>query len=227
VEELISAGRVVVNGSTAELGQRIDPSKDKVEVDGSPVALDPELVYYLFNKPVGVVSTASDPEGRPTVLDVADVGARVWPVGRLDIDSEGVILLTNDGDLTERLTHPRYEVPRTYLARVPPGLPNRALQSLLRGVELDDGPARAQEVRVVSRGSSGTLIEITITEGRNRQVRRMFEAVGSKVDALVRTSIGPLMLGRLKPGRVRRLGPAEVQALYAAGAHAGGRRRDR
>jgi 23S rRNA pseudouridine2605 synthase len=217
VEEMVTAGRVRVNGRPARIGQRVDPSKDQVEVDGSPVPLDPELVYYLLNKPRGVVSSAADPEGRTTVLDIADVEARVWPVGRLDVDSEGAILLTNDGALTELLSHPRHEVAKTYVARVPSGLPNRALQTLVRGVRLEDGPARALEARVLSRGPSGSLIEVTIAEGRNRQVRRMLEAVGSRVDALVRTSIGPLMLGRLKPGRLRKLGPAEVRALYAAG----------
>ena len=216
VEALISEGRVTVNGSPARLGQKVDASKDQVEVDGSRVPLDPRLVYYLLNKPVGVVSTASDPAGRSTVLDVAGLEARVWPVGRLDVDSEGAILLTNDGELTEILTHPRPGVPKTYLAAVPPGLGRREVQALLRGVELEDGPARALSVRTVSRGPRGALVEVTIAQGRNRQVRRMLEAVGSRADRLVRTSIGPLMLGRLKPGRVRRLGPAEVQALYAA-----------
>jgi 23S rRNA pseudouridine2605 synthase len=226
VEELIAAGRVLVNGEVARLGQRVDASKDKVEVDGSPIPLDPDLVYYLLNKPAGVVATASDPDGRPTVLDVADLETRVWPVGRLDIDSEGALLLTNDGELTERVAHPRHGVPKTYLARIPPGLPNKALQSLVRGVELDDGPARAQDLKVVARGPAGSLIEITIAEGRNRQVRRMFEAIGTRVDGLVRTAIGPLMLGRLKPGRLRKLGPAEVRALYAAGTVTGGKERD-
>ena len=133
-------------------------------------------------------------------------------------------MLTNDGELTEILTHPRYEVPKTYVARVPPGLSERDLRQLARGVELDDGLARARSLKVVERGSSGSLIEITITEGRNRQVRRMFEAVGTRVEALVRTSIGPLMLGRLKPGRLRRMGPSEVQALFAAAAKKSGQR---
>jgi 23S rRNA pseudouridine2605 synthase len=217
VEDLIVAGRVRVNGVRAELGRRVDVSKDKVEVDGNRVPLDPELVYYLLNKPAGAVSTASDPGGRPTVVELVPVEARIWPVGRLDVDSEGALVLTNDGDLTERLTHPRHAVPKTYLARVPPGLPSRALKALLEGVELDDGPARAQAVNLVERGPGGALVEVTVTEGRNRMVRRMFESVGTRVDRLVRTSIGPLMLGRLKPGQFRRLGPPEVSALYAVG----------
>ena len=224
VEDMIVAGRIRVNGSPATLGQKVDPLKDQVEVDGSTVPLAPGLVYYLLNKPRGVVTTSQDPEGRQTILDVADVEAHVWLVGRLDFDSEGAILLTNDGDLTERLTHPRYEVPKTYVATVPTGFSNRDLRALLKGVQLEDGLARAQGARILSRGNSGVLVELTITEGRNRQVRRMFEAVGSRVDRLVRTTIGPLMLGRLKPGRLRRLGPAEVRALYAAGAGAGPRR---
>jgi 23S rRNA pseudouridine2605 synthase len=221
VEDLIVAGRVRVNGQRAELGRRVDVSKDKVEVDGNRVPLDPELVYYLLNKPAGTVSTASDPEGRPTVIDLVPVAARIWSVGRLDVDTEGALLLTNDGELTERLTHPRHGVPKTYLARVPPGLPGRALKDLLGGVELEDGPARAQAVRLVERGPGGVLVEVTVGEGRNRMVRRMFESIGTRVDRLVRTSIGPLMLGRLKPGQFRRLGPAEVNALYAAGSRPG------
>jgi 23S rRNA pseudouridine2605 synthase len=221
VEDLIAEGRVLVNGEPAQLGRKVDVSKDKVEVDGNPVPLDPELVYYLLNKPVGAVSTVSDPRGRPTVIDLAGLEPRLWPVGRLDVDSEGAVLLTNDGKLTDLITHPRYEVPKTYLARLPPGLPARALKSLTSGVELEDGPARATAVRLVERSPRGVLVEITITEGRNRQVRRMFEALGTRVDRLVRTAIGPLMLGRLKPGRIRRLGPAEVRALYAAGTSGG------
>jgi 23S rRNA pseudouridine2605 synthase len=216
VEEMIAAGRVSVNGEPARLGQKIDPSKDEVQVDGSRVPLHADLVWYLVNKPAGVVTTASDPEGRPTVVDLVDAPTRVWPVGRLDIDSEGLVLLTNDGDLTHHLTHPSFEVPKTYLVEISGGLSDQAVRELLRGIELDDGPAAATRVHVVDRRAGATLAEITITEGRNRQVRRMLEAVGSKVLRLVRVSVGPLMLGRLKPGRARRLGPEEVRTLYRA-----------
>jgi 23S rRNA pseudouridine2605 synthase len=216
VEELIVAGRVRVNGAPAVLGRRVDVHKDKVEVDGSLVPLDPELVYYLLNKPEGVVSTAADPEGRETVVDLVDASVRVWPVGRLDVASEGALVLTNDGELTLRLTHPRYEVPKSYLVEVAGAMGGRARRQLARGVALDDGTTRPASFEVVDTGARGSVVEITISEGRNKQVRRMMEAVGHPVRRLVRTSIGPLKLGRLKPGTARRLSPAEVRALYAA-----------
>ena len=216
VEEMIAAGRIAVNGTTARLGARIDPTKDKVEVDGSLVPLDVSLVHYLLNKPVGVVTTASDPEGRPTVLDLVELPARVWPAGRLDVDSEGALLLTNDGELSHRLTHPSFEVPKTYVAKVGGSVGQRALRTLARGVELEDGPTAPARVTPLERGGGATLVEITITEGRNRQVRRMFDAVGHRVLGLVRTAIGPLKLGHLKPGSVRKLSPAEVRELYRA-----------
>jgi len=216
IEEMIVAGRIQVNGVRAELGRRIDPEKDKVEVDGSVVPLRAQLEYYLLNKPEGVVTTADDPQGRPTVLDVVDTEERVWPVGRLDIGSEGAIILTNDGDLTLRLTHPRYHVPRTYVAQVRGTVGRRALTALARGVELEDGRTAPARVGLLERVPGGSLVEITITEGRNRQVRRMFEALGHPVSRLVRRAIGPLELGRLKPGDYRKLSPAEVRALYRA-----------
>ena len=217
VEELIVAGRIAVNGKVATLGDKIDATKDKVELDGSIVPLAEDLVHYLLNKPPGVVATASDPEGRPTVVELVDPGHRVWPVGRLDLDSEGAIIMTNDGDLALRLTHPRYEVPKTYLAEVTGGVTSSELTSLRKGVQLEDGKTAPAEARILDRAGGHTLIEMTIAEGRNRQVRRMCEAVGHPVVRLVRTAIGPLQLGRLKPGQWRRLSPAEVRALYAAG----------
>ena len=216
VEELIAAGRVRVNGAPAQLGRRVDARKDKVEVDGLAVPLDPDLVYYLLNKPEGVVSTAADPQGRVTVVDLVDAGVRVWPVGRLDVGSEGALVLTNDGELTMRLTHPRYEVPKSYLVEVAGAMGGRASRRLTRGVSLEDGTTRPARVEVVETGTRGSVVEITISEGRNRQVRRMMESVGHPVRRLVRTSIGPLKLGRLKPGTARRLSPTEVTALYAA-----------
>ena len=216
VEELIRAGRVTVNGGAAELGRRVDISKDVVEVDGSRVPLAVDLVYYLMNKPVGVVTTASDPEGRPTVVELVEAPARVWPVGRLDVESEGALLLTNDGELAHRLTHPSFEIERTYLVEVGGGLSEREVRALARGVTLEDGPARATRVGVVQRGAGSALVELVVTEGRNRLVRRMIGALGKRVLRLVRTQIGPLRLGRLKPGTVRRLSPGEVRALYRA-----------
>ena len=216
VEEMIAAGRIRVNGERAQLGRRVDPSKDIVEVDGSRWPLDTDLVYYLMNKPVGVVATASDPQGRTTVLDLLDPQVRVWSVGRLDVDTEGALILTNDGELTQALTHPSRGVPKTYLAEVAGGVKGRTLQRLARGVELEDGPTAPALVDIVERLPSGTLVEITISEGRNRQVRRMFEAVGHPVKRLARIAIGPVRLGRLKPGTVRRMSPDQVRSLFKA-----------
>jgi 23S rRNA pseudouridine2605 synthase len=216
IETLIAAGRVRVNGRVAVLGDRVDPDKDEVEVDGSRVPLRTDLVYYLLNKPEGVVTTASDPEGRPTVVDLVAVAARVWPAGRLDVDTEGAVLLTNDGELTFRLTHPRFGVEKLYLAEVTGQVGRRALRALQSGVDLADGTSAPARVALVQRTTASSLVEIAVHEGRRRQVRRMFDAVGHPVIRLVRTQMGPLMLGRLKPGTYRRLSPEEVRALYRA-----------
>jgi 23S rRNA pseudouridine2605 synthase len=216
VERLIDEGRVTVNGRRVRLGARVDPDKDKVEVDGSPVPLRQGLVYYLVNKPVGVVATASDPHGRPTVLDYMPTTDRVWPVGRLDIDTEGALLLTNDGELTFRLTHPSFRVDKTYLAEVRGSVGGSVVGRLQRGVELDDGATAPARVVVMDRSGTSSLVEISIHEGRHRQVRRMFEAVGHPVIRLARIGIGPLALGRLRPGTVRRLRPEEITLLYSA-----------
>ncbi len=216
VEEMIQRGRIEVNGTRAVLGQRVDPTKDVVKVDGSVVPLQEDLVHFLLNKPAGVVSTADDPEGRPTVVDMIETDARVWPVGRLDLETEGALLLTNDGELTLHLTHPRFGVPKTYVAEVQGSVTPRTARTLARGVDLEDGPTAPAEVKVLERGAAGSVVELVLKEGRNRQARRMFEAVGHPVRRLVRTSIGPLRLGRLKPGTYRRLGPAEVRELYRA-----------
>jgi 23S rRNA pseudouridine2605 synthase len=216
VEEMIVRGRIRVNGGRVELGMRIDPSKDLVEIDGSRVPLQAELAYYLVNKPVGVVTTASDEQDRETVLDLIEVERRVYPVGRLDIESEGAVLLTNDGELALRLTHPRYGVGKTYLVEVGGGVKEKTVRTLARGVELSDGMTAPAQTRLVERSPRATLIEISLTEGRNRQIRRMFEAVGHPVQRLVRTAIGPLMLGRLKPGTYRKLRLEEVRNLYRA-----------
>ncbi|MFN2489002.1 MAG: pseudouridine synthase [Actinomycetota bacterium] len=216
VEELIAQGRVVVNGERAVLGRRIDKDNDVVEVDGSRVPLAADLVTYLVNKPVGVVTTASDPEGRTSVLDLLDVERRVWPVGRLDVDTEGALLVTNDGTLTHRLTHPRYAVPKVYVAEVTGHLRAASLRRLERGVALEDGVTAPAGVRLLDRRAGASLVELTLSEGRNRQVRRMLEAVDHPVRRLVRVGIGPLMLGRLKPGTLRRLSIEEVRAVYRA-----------
>lgn len=211
---MIERGRIKVNGVPARLGQRVDPIKDEVKVDGSVVPLREDLVHFLLNKPAGVVSTADDPEGRPTVVDLIETDSRVWPVGRLDIETEGAILVTNDGDLALRLTHPRYGVTKTYVAEVQGSLGPKAARALARGVELDDGPTAPARVQILERGSGGSVVELILTEGRNRQARRMLEHVGHPVRRLVRTAIGPLKLGRLKQGMYRKLSPLEVQQLY-------------
>jgi 23S rRNA pseudouridine2605 synthase len=207
---------VRVNGRKARLGDRADPTKDLVEVDGSKVPVDEALVYYLLNKPTGTLTSASDPQGRPTVMDYVDTTARVWPVGRLDYDTEGALIITNDGDLTQRLTHPRFGVPKTYVAYITSRVGRRDVRALERGVELEDGLAKATSARLLESTSAATLVELELVEGRNRQVRRMLEALGHPPARLVRVAIGPLMLGRLKPSTLRRLAPAEVQMLYRA-----------
>ena len=211
-EELIAAGRVVVNGDVAELGRRVDPEHDRVAVDGVPVPLLPGLVHYLLNKPPGVVTTADDPMGRPTVVELVPDDPRVFPVGRLDVDTEGLLVLTNDGELAQHLTHPSFGVDKEYLAEVS-GTPGAgALRALRQGIVLDDGPTAPARVGVVAPG----VLRIVIHEGRNRQVRRMCEAVGHPVRRLVRTRIGPLTDPALPPGGWRRLTAAEVRALGTA-----------
>jgi 23S rRNA pseudouridine2605 synthase len=215
-EELIAAGRVTVDGEVADLGRRVDAEQARIEVDGVPVVTRAGLVHYLLNKPVHTVSTASDPEGRPTVVELVPAEPRVFPVGRLDWDTEGLLVLTNDGDLTQLLTHPSHGVEKEYLAEVD-GVPSRgALRSLREGVELDDGVTAPAEVRLVQSRGDHAAIELVIHEGRNRQVRRMCEAVGHPVRRLVRTRIGTLTDRSLGPGEWRALRPDEVRGLYAA-----------
>jgi 23S rRNA pseudouridine2605 synthase len=181
-----------------------------------PLPVAPDLVYYLAFKPTGVVSTADDPHGRPTVLGLVDASARVVPVGRLDADTEGLIVLTNDGELTLRLTHPRFGVHKTYVALVDGVVGDSVLRSLTGGVALDDGPAAAVSARVIDRAEGSSLLEVVMGEGRNRIVRRMLDAVGHPAQRLVRTAIGPLQDGDLEPGTSRPLTIAEVRMLYAA-----------
>ncbi len=211
-EELIAAGKVLVNGTVAVLGRRIDAASDAVTVDGVPVAVRPGLVYYALNKPAGVVSSAADPEGRPTVTGLVPSTPRVHSVGRLDVASEGLLLLTNDGELTFRLTHPSFGVEKEYLVAVQGKPKPGALRKLRDGVELDDGWTAPARVSLV--GVDG--LRITIHEGRNRQVRRMCEAVGHPVRRLVRTRIGPIRIGTLPPGEWRELSQGEVRALERA-----------
>ncbi|MGO9248735.1 MAG: pseudouridine synthase [Solirubrobacteraceae bacterium] len=213
-ETLIAAGRVCVNGEVVTDPARDVGEGDRIEVDGNTLAGVEQKVVYAVNKPLGVVSTARDTHGRPTVVElVPSDGLRLYPVGRLDADSSGLILLTNDGELANLLTHPRYEVPKIYLARVGGGpVGEDTLRALRDGVRLEDGlTAPAQVRRIGGRGSDS--IELTIHEGRNRQVRRMCEAVGHPVLALERTTFGPLRLDGLVQGAYRRLGDAEVERL--------------
>jgi 23S rRNA pseudouridine2605 synthase len=213
-EELIAAGLVTVDGEVAVLGRRVDPETARIEVDGVPASVRPGLVHYLLNKPAGVVTTADDPQGRPTVVGLVPAAPRVFPVGRLDADTEGLVLLTNDGDLAHRLTHPSFGVEKEYLAEVE-GTPGRgALRRLREGVDLDDGRTAPARVSLVAPHA----VRLVIHEGRNRQVRRMCAAVGHPVTRLVRTRIGPLADRRLAPGRWRALTAAEVQALQGAAA---------
>lgn len=222
-EDMIDDGRVEVNGEPARLGQRIDAAVDKVTVDGTPIGVAPGLVYYLLNKPGGVVTTAADTHGRPTVLDQVPEEPRVFPVGRLDMDTEGLLLLTNDGDLTHRLTHPSFGVDKEYLAEVS-GTPSRgALRTLREGVDLDDGQTAPARVSQLSPG----VLRIVIHEGRNRQVRRMCAAVGHEVQRLVRTRIGPLVDRSLAPGEWRELTRDEVRTLERATSAKEGRGRGR
>lgn len=209
-EELIADGRVTVDGEVAVLGRRVDVDADVVvAVDGAPVGVRPGLVHYLLNKPSGVITTADDPQGRPTVVGLVPDEPRVFPVGRLDGDTEGLLLLTNDGQLAHRLTHPSFGVEKEYLAEVA-GTPSRgAIRSLRDGVELDDGPTAPARVSAVQ----PSVLRITIHEGRNRQVRRMCEAVGHPVQRLVRTRIGPIVDHRLAPGVWRALSRDEVRSL--------------
>lgn len=213
---MVIEGRVTVNGEVAEPGARVDPLTDRVEVDGVRVPLAPDLRYYVLNKPPGVVTTLRDPQGRRTIMEFVPAGPRVFPVGRLDRDSEGLLLLTNDGELANRLTHPRYGVEKEYLAEVEGSPTDRVLARLLRGVELDDGPARAVSVRQVGASRGRAALRIVMAEGRKREVRRMLATVGLPVRRLVRLRMGSLRLGSLRPGEVRALEPDELRSLLAS-----------
>jgi 23S rRNA pseudouridine2605 synthase len=218
-EELIAAGRVTVDGRRATLGDRVDPRAAVIHIDGERVVTDTRLVYLALNKPRGIVSTMSDERGRNGISELlgASVSQRVFHVGRLDTDSEGLLLLTNDGDLAHRLTHPSHGVSKTYLAEVSGPLPRTVGRTLRGGIQLDDGPARADAFRVVDAHGRTALVEITLHEGRKHIVRRMLAEVGHPVTRLIRTSVGPVKLGDLKSGRWRHLTRDEVAMLFAAG----------
>jgi 23S rRNA pseudouridine2605 synthase len=216
VEQIVLSGRVEINGEVVlDLGRRVDPQQDRLAVDGIRVVLDTRRRYWLLNKPAGVVTTASDERGRPTVVELVPDDPRVYPVGRLDLETEGLLLLTNDGDLAHRLMHPRYGVHKRYLAEVEQ-LPPGTVARLTRGVRLEDGPARAERARIVGRSGRRQMLEIDMVEGRNREVRRLLDAVGAPVRRLVRTSMGPLRLTGLAPGEHRPLTPEELRKVYKA-----------
>ena len=215
-EVLIGEGRVSVNDAPVlEQGMRVDPETDVIRVDGMRIQTSSGQVYLALNKPKGMVTAMTDPEGRPTVGDlVADRRERLFHVGRLDADTEGLLLLTNDGELAHRLSHPSYEVPKTYLAELLGPLPRDVGRQLRAGVELEDGMAKVDSFKLVDSAANRVLVEIVLHEGRKHIVRRMLEAVGHPVQRLVRTAVGPVQLGAQKSGRLRPLSRQELGALY-------------
>lgn len=214
-EELIFLGRVRVNGAVVKkLGSQADPEKDAITVDGRPIKIISDKVTYLFHKPKNVMVTRRDPEGRPTIYDyLKNIPERVNPVGRLDFDSEGLLLLTNDGDLHAYLTHPRHEVPKVYQVKISGRLSAGQKERMERGIDIGGYTTQAADIKIVKENPHNCWIEVVIHEGKNRQVRRMVEALGLKVLRLVRVSIGPLRLGDLKKGEWRCLKPSELEVL--------------
>ena len=214
-DQWIREGRVSVNGRVVtDLGTQVEPGRDEVSVDGRPLPSAPSLIHIMLNKPFGYLCTLKDPEGRPVVTDLLpDLPVRVYPVGRLDFDTLGLLLLTNDGAFAQRLTHPSYQVPRTYKATVSGFLTDEAMFALRNGIDLEDGPSGPSRVVIVSRTNRQSTVRITIRQGRSRQIRRMLEGVGYLVIHLMRTGFGPLSLGDLKLGQYRRLDEEEVQSL--------------
>ena len=213
-EELILAGRVTVNGQTASLGMKADPLQDHVKVDGKLITRKEPRVYYLFYKPRGVVTSISDPQGRPTVKDYfAGTRMRVFPVGRLDFDSEGLLFVTNDGDFANAVMHPAHEMPKTYAAKVKGEIAEEQMRLLRQGVRLEDGMTAPAKVRRIRTTESNCWVQVTIHEGRNRQVRRMLEKVGHPVLRLKRIAIGSFGVGDLKPGQYRELNREEVRTF--------------
>jgi 23S rRNA pseudouridine2605 synthase len=220
-ERMIRDHRVRVNGAlVVDLGTQVDAARDRIEVDGRPLPRGETAHHYVaLNKPLGVVSTAHDPEGRPTVVELVHAQRRVYPVGRLDIDSEGLVLLTDDGELTFRLTHARFGIEKEYHVLVSctaGGVDEELVQHLRSGVVLDDGPARAVRANLLRATPHGGLVRVVLVEGRQRQVRRMLAALGCSAERLQRVRIGPLLLGDLETGQHRQLRQREVEALRAA-----------
>ncbi len=219
---MIAAGRVTVNGKIVKkAGTKVNPDRDKVAVDGKVLRAPKKNVYFMMNKPSGVISAAHDPQGRPTVIDLIresdnlPSSGRVFHVGRLDFNTEGLLLLTSDGPLSQALTHPSNQVPRVYLARLKGSPSKDVLGKLIHGLELEDGWAKAQKINIWKRNPKTVWVEVQVTEGRNRLIRRLFEALGYPVTRLVRTEYGGLSLGDLARGKIRRLVPEEVMTLQA------------
>ena len=208
-EKLIVDQRVTVNGEIPELGEKVDPETSQIEVDGLKIGVRQDLVYYLVNKPIGIITTSKDPQKRSTVIDLVPTHPRVFPVGRLDADTEGLILMTNDGDLTHYLTHPSFGIEKEYLVQVEVKPSRNAIRQLRQGVELDDGLKAPAKVSLVDE----KLLKIVIHEGRNRQVRRMCESIGHPVIRLVRSRIGPIVDRSLRPGSFRELTNQELRSI--------------
>jgi 23S rRNA pseudouridine2605 synthase len=225
-ERLIEEGRVEVDGEIVRTqGMRVDPATQVIRVDGSRIAANERLTYLLLNKPAGMLSTMSDDRGRACVGDLVEGRAeRLFHVGRLDAESEGLLLLTNDGALANLLTHPSHGVTKTYLAQIDAPVSRQLGRLLKSGLELDDGPARADSFRVVTSTPAAAMVEVVVREGRKHFVRRLLAAAGYPVQRLVRTAVGPLQLGEVRPGKVRRLIPSEVSALYDAAGDSSARR---
>jgi len=216
-EDLIFRRRVTVNGKVAKLGDKVDPATAEILVDGQRVITDTKLVYLAMNKPRGVVTSLDDEKGRTELADfLGQFDQRLFHVGRLDADSEGLLLITNDGELTNKLTHPSYGISKTYLAEVIGPLPRNVGRKLLAGVELDDGPATVDAFKLVDALGKTAQVEIVLHEGRKHIVRRMMDAVGHPVTRLIRTAVGPIRLGDLRPGGFRHLSNAEIAALFKA-----------
>jgi 23S rRNA pseudouridine2605 synthase len=214
-EQLIGEGRVTVDGRTAELGTRVDPLSSVVHVDGKRINLRADLVYLAMNKPRGVVTAMTDPQGRPCVGDfVSDRPERLFHVGRLDAETEGLLILTNDGDFAQRLAHPSHGVVKTYIAEVPGPIDPRVGRRLSDGIDLDDGPARVDGFRVIDSSGDRALVELSLHEGRKHIVRRMLDVVGHPVNRLVRVAVGPVRLGDQRPGTLRKLTGQELSELY-------------